>query len=211
MASPTLRPSATFPPAVIDQIQAMAAEGRYEIRGWGAKRALPTFDDLTFLTASASRYPLEGYRERCDTRTVLGTRYASRPIELAIPITIAGMSFGSLSANAKEALGRAATAVGTSTTTGDGGMTREERKASALLVYQCLPSRYGFNPADLLEADAIEVVIGQGAKPGGNVRIDATRSLTFWPSSIPPPPGLAPWPITTSMASASSRSAGLKP
>ncbi|MDQ3147540.1 MAG: FMN-binding glutamate synthase family protein, partial [Actinomycetota bacterium] len=167
MIPPNLRPSATFPPAVIDQIQAMAREGRYEIRGWGAKRALPTFDDLTFLTASASRYPLEGYRERCDTRTVLGTRYASRPIELAIPITIAGMSFGSLSANAKEALGRAATAVGTSTTTGDGGMTREERKASALLVYQCLPSRYGFNPADLLEADAIEVVIGQGAKPGG--------------------------------------------
>ena len=92
---------------------------------------LPTFDDLVFLTASLSRYPLEGYRERCDTTTVLGSRVASRPIELAIPITIAGMSFGSLSANAKESLGRAATAVGTSTTTGDGGMTPEERNASA--------------------------------------------------------------------------------
>ncbi len=161
------RPSHTFPPSVIDQVHTMAEEGRYEIRGWGAKRVLPTFDDLVLVTASASRYPLEGYRERCETKTVLGGRYASKPLELAIPITIAGMSFGSLSAHAKEALGRAATAVGTSTTTGDGGMTPEERESSKTLVYQCLPSRYGFNPADLHKADAIEVVIGQGAKPGG--------------------------------------------
>jgi glutamate synthase domain-containing protein 2 len=67
----------------------------------------------------------------------------------------------------KEALGRAASSVGTSTTTGDGGMTDEERRSSKYLVYQCLPSRYGFNPDDLRRADAIEVVIGQGAKPGG--------------------------------------------
>ena len=152
--------SYTFPPEVIGQIHEMADVGRYEIRGWGAKRSLPTFDDLVFLTASLSRYPLEGYRERCDTTTVLGSRVASKPIELAIPITIAGMSFGSLSANAKESLGRAATAVGTSTTTGDGGMTSEERNAPRLLVYQCLPSRYGFNLDDLRQCDAIEVVIG---------------------------------------------------
>jgi methylamine---glutamate N-methyltransferase subunit C len=166
-ASPAIRTSHTFSPDVIRDIQQMAAEGRYEIRGWGAKRAVPSFDDLVFLTASASRYPLEGYREQCDTTTVLGSRHASKPLELDIPITIAGMSFGALSANAKEALGRAASAVGTSTTTGDGGMTPEERKASKTLVYQCLPSRYGFNPADVRAADAIEVVIGQGAKPGG--------------------------------------------
>ena len=77
------------------------------------------------------------------------------------------MSFGALGANAKEALGQAATAMGTSTTTGDGGMTDEERRASKLLVYQVLPSRYGLNPDDLRRADAIEVVVGQGAKPGG--------------------------------------------
>src|SRR5579859_1326858 len=159
--------SYSFPPEVIGQVHEMAEVGRYEIRGWGAKRRMPTFDDLVFLTASLSRYPLEGYRERCDTTTVLGTRFASRPLELAIPITIAGMSFGALSATAKEALGRAASAVGTSTTTGDGGMTPEERKASSLLVYQVLPSRYGFDPADLRQADAVEIVVGQGAKPGG--------------------------------------------
>src|SRR5256886_12659920 len=156
--------SYSFPPEVIGQIHEMAEVGRYEIRGWGAKRRMPTFDDLVVLTASLSRYPLAGYRERCDTTTALGTRRASRPLELAIPITIAGMSFGALSAHAKEALGRAASAVGTSTTTGDGGMTPEERRASRLLVYQCLPSRYGFNLADLKAAETVQVFI----VPGGN-------------------------------------------
>jgi glutamate synthase domain-containing protein 2 len=163
----SLEASAGYDRKTIDYIQNAAAHGLYEIRGLGAKRALPHFDDLLFLGASLSRYPLEGYRERCVTKTILGTRYASKPVELDIPITIAGMSFGALSANVKESLGRAATAVGTSTTTGDGGMTNEERESSKILVYQCLPSRYGFNPDDLRRADAIEVVIGQGAKPGG--------------------------------------------
>jgi methylamine---glutamate N-methyltransferase subunit C len=164
---PSQQPNRSFPPDVIARIHSMADSGQYPIRGLGARRSLPSFDDLAFLTASVSRYPLEGYRERCETATVLGTRYARQPILLDIPITIAGMSFGALSASAKEALGRAATAVGTSTTTGDGGMTPEERKASARLVYQVLPSRYGFDPADLRQADAVEIVVGQGAKPGG--------------------------------------------
>jgi len=76
--------------------------------------------------------------------------------------------------------------VGTATTTGDGGMTEEERSHSKTLVYQVLPSRYGLNPDDLRRADAIEVVVGQGAKPGGggmllghkiSDRVAAMRSL----------------------------------
>ena len=159
--------SATFSRPVIREIQRAATEGIYDIRGFGAKRAVPNFDDLLFLGASMSRYPLEGYREKCDTSVTLGTRHAKNPITISTPITIAGMSFGSLSAQAKEALGRGASEVGTSTTTGDGGMTPEERGHSKLLVYQYLPSRYGMNPDDLRKADAIEVVVGQGAKPGG--------------------------------------------
>ena len=162
-----LRESATFDRAVIAAIQRAAETGVYDIRGWGAKRAVPHFDDLLFLGASLSRYPLEGYRERCGTDVVLGDRHALAPLHLDIPVTIAGMSFGSLSAQAKEALGRGASEAGTSTTTGDGGMTPEERGHSTTLVYQYLPSRYGMNPDDLRAADAIEVVLGQGAKPGG--------------------------------------------
>jgi glutamate synthase domain-containing protein 2 len=164
---PGLRESATFDRDVIHEIQRAAETGIYDIRGWGAKRPLPHFDDLLFLGASMSRYPLEGYREKCGTDVTLGDRHATRPLHLDIPITIAGMSFGALSGQAKEALGRAAGEVGTSTTTGDGGMTREERDQSKYLVYQYLPSRYGMNPDDLRKADAIEIVLGQGAKPGG--------------------------------------------
>jgi len=160
-------PSATFTNAVNAEIRRAAATGIYDIRGGGTKRRLPHFDDLSFLGASISRYPLEGYRERCGTDVTLGTRHAQNPIMLDIPITIAGMSFGALSGAAKEALGRGATLAGTSTTTGDGGMTPEEREHSKLLVYQYLPSRYGMNPDDLRRADAIEIVVGQGAKPGG--------------------------------------------
>lgn len=163
----TPRFSATFDPFTVSQIQRAAATGIYDIRGGGTKRKLPHFDDLLFLGASMSRYPLEGYRERCGTEVVLGTRFAKKPIHLKTPVTIAGMSFGALSAQAKEALGRGASAVGTSTTTGDGGMTPEERGHSSTLVYQYLPSRYGMNPDDLRKADAIEIVVGQGAKPGG--------------------------------------------
>lgn len=162
-----LSTSSTFSPQVIQAIQQRAELGRYMIRGFGAFRNVPRLDDLVFLTASMTRLPLEGYRERCDTKTVLGSRYAKRPMELDIPITVAGMSFGALSHHAKVALGQAATWLGTSTTTGDGGMLPAEREASAKLVYQCLPSRYGFNPKDLQQADAIEIVVGQGAKPGG--------------------------------------------
>src|SRR5579862_1601422 len=161
------RKSATFDDYALSEIRRAAATGIYDIRGAGAKRKLPHFDDILFLGASMSRYPLEGYRERCGTNVILGERFAKKPIELKIPITIAGMSFGALSAPAKEALGRGASKVGTSTTTGDGGMTAEERRHSSLLVYQYLPSRYGMNPDDLRRADAIEVVVGQGAKPGG--------------------------------------------
>ena len=180
------RDSATFDAATLAEIRRAASTGIYDIRGYGAKRALPHFDDLLFLGASISRYPLEGYRERCGTDVVLGSRHAKKPVELRIPVTIAGMSFGSLSAQAKEALGRGATIAGTSTTTGDGGMTAEERQHSRTLVYQYLPSRYGMNPDHLRAADAIEIVVGQGAKPGGggmllgqkvNERVAAMRTL----------------------------------
>ena len=103
------RQSATFTHEVNAEIRRAAATGIYDIRGGGAKRRVPHFDDLLFLGASISRYPLEGYRETCDTNVTLGTRFAQKPIELDIPITIAGMSFGALSGPAKEALGRGAT------------------------------------------------------------------------------------------------------
>ncbi|MBM3525820.1 MAG: FMN-binding glutamate synthase family protein, partial [Alphaproteobacteria bacterium] len=150
-----LRPSYTYSHETIAEIQRAAKEGIYSIRGAGAKRRLPTFDDLVFLGASISRYPLEGYREKCATDVTLGTRFAKKPVHLKIPVTIAGMSFGALGVNAKRALGTAASQMGTSTTTGDGGMVEEERQASKILVYQILPSRYGVSLDHLRRCDAV--------------------------------------------------------
>lgn len=163
-----LRSSRVWDDTAIDDIQAKAELGRYRIRGFSQlrERPLPNLDDLTFLPCTLTRIPLEGYREKCSTQTVLGTRFATRPIVNDIPVMITGMSFGALSYNAKVALGRGATAAGTSTTTGDGGMLKAERENSKTLIYEVLPSRYGFSVHDLLAADAIELTIGQGAKPG---------------------------------------------
>jgi len=160
--------SGTFDAGVIEDIQIKAELARYRIRGFGILRARTwaTFDDLTFVPATLTRIPLEGYREKCASKTVLGTRFAARPLELEIPLMVTGMSFGAISRNAKAALARGARMAGTSTTTGDGGMLDVERAESKRLVYEVLPSRYGIDIGHLRQADAIELTIGQGAKPG---------------------------------------------
>src|SRR5438128_11047137 len=178
----TLQPSGTFQPNIIEDIQAKAEAGLYGIRGYGTlrPRRWATFDDLTFLPCSLTRIPLEGYREKCSTKTALGTRFARKPIVLDIPVMITGMSWGALSYNAKVALARGASAVGSSNTTGDGGMLKAERENSKTLVYEVLPSRYGINVHDLRRADAIELTIGQGAKPGtGGLLLGSKVSATI--------------------------------
>ena len=163
-----LQKSGIFSSRVIEDIQTKAESGIYRIRGYGTlrERRWATFDDLTFLPCSLTRIPLEGYRERCETKTVLGTRFAEKPIELDIPIMITGMSWGALSYNAKVALAKGASEAGSSNTTGDGGMLAAEREHSRVLIYEVLPSRYGINVHHMRISDGIELTIGQGAKPG---------------------------------------------
>ncbi len=158
--------SQLWPPWVLEDIHAKAELGRYRIRGFSTFQKVTHFDDLTFLSTGLTRFPLEGYKERCNTRTVIGGLRAEKPLILETPIYISGMSYGALSANAKTALGKGAAMVGTASCTGDGGMLQSERDASDKLIYQVLPSRYGFNPHHLVQAQAVEIVVGQGAKPG---------------------------------------------
>ena len=161
--------SVSWTPETISDVHALSRLGRYQIRGFNTfNDRMPTLDDLVFVPATMTRLPLEGYRESCDTRTVLGNRpgLVECPIELDIPIYIASMSFGALSASAKAALGYGASKVGTMTCTGEGGMLEAEREASTRLVYQMTPSRYMLDLDHLRRADGIEIVVGQGAKPG---------------------------------------------
>ncbi|MEM7060943.1 MAG: FMN-binding glutamate synthase family protein [Pseudomonadota bacterium] len=161
--------STRWTPEAIAEVHALAQLGRYQVRGYNTfNKSMPTFDDLTFVPATMTRLPLEGYRESCDTTTVLGggRGLVEQPVELKIPLYIASMSFGALSASAKMALGYGASKVGTMTCTGEGGMLEEEREASELLLYQFTPARYGLDLEHVRKADAVEIAVGQGAKPG---------------------------------------------
>ena len=170
-AAPTAK-TFHFPPGsvwnarVVEDITTKTGIGRYRVRGYGAFRELPTFDDLAFTFDPELIGTLRDVRSRCNLKTVLGGKFGGTPLTLSMPIMIAPMSYGALSKNCKIALARASAIVGTATNTGEGGMMPEERAAAAQMIYQCLPGRYGFSPHDMLRADGIELYISQGAKPG---------------------------------------------
>ena len=70
-----------FPPEVIDDIHIKSELGRYRMRGFSLFKKIPSWDDLTFLPGTLTRFVIEGYREKCLTKTVIGPR-AKRPLEL---------------------------------------------------------------------------------------------------------------------------------
>ncbi|MDA9162618.1 FMN-binding glutamate synthase family protein [Alphaproteobacteria bacterium] len=154
-----------FTPEVMDDIHIKAQLGRYRMRGMALMKKIPHWDDLVFLPGTLTRFVIEGYREKCLTETIIGPR-AKNPIKLDIPVYITSMSFGALSYEAKTALARGSAMAGSATCSGEGGMIPDERRYSNKWYYQCIQSRYGFNPHHAQLADAIEVFIGQGQKVG---------------------------------------------
>src|SRR5258706_3900350 len=155
-----------FTPDVINDIPVKPELGRYRMRGFSMFKPIPHWDQLMFMPGTLTRFVIEGYREKCETKTILGARFAKKPIELDIPVYITGMSFGALSIEAKMALAKGASMAGSATCSGEGGMIPPERDLSTKWYYQCIQSRYGFNPHHLMLADACEFFIGQGCKVG---------------------------------------------
>lgn len=151
---------------VVEDITTKAQIGRYRVRGYGAFRELPTFDDLAFNFDPEVLSNLRNVRSRCNLKTTIGGKFGGKPLSLSMPVMIAPMSYGALSKNCKMALARASARVGIATNTGEGGMMPAERSEANQIIYQCLSGRYGFNPHDMLRADGIELYISQGAKPG---------------------------------------------
>jgi glutamate synthase domain-containing protein 2 len=156
----------TWNAAVIDRIRLKAASGHHLVRGTGARRRFPHFDDLVILCAQTSRPPIDHYREPCDTQTILGTRYAESPLKLNAPILVGALSFGAISREAKIAIATAASNIGIAVNTGEGGMLPEERERASHLIAQYASGRFGISARSLQSADAIEIKIGQGAKSG---------------------------------------------
>jgi glutamate synthase domain-containing protein 2/formylmethanofuran dehydrogenase subunit C len=151
---------------VQEDIRAKASIGRYRIRGYGAAKALPHLNDIA-LRIDPSRIgtgpdPLK----TVNLRTQIGARHGAEPLDLSMPVMIAPMSFGALSRSMKMALAIASRLSDTVENTGEGGMLPQERAEAKQLIYQCLSGRLGWNIQDMQKADAIEIYISQGAKPG---------------------------------------------
>ena len=153
-------------PETIAEVKYKAETGKHRIRGCGTPRKFPDFDDLLVLPSQLTRMSIDTYREDCKTQTVLGARFAKKPLVIETPIMISGMSYGALSKEAKTALAKATDIVGTSINNGEGGLLPEERENSYKQVVQILPSRMAFSLRSIEVADALEIIVGIGAKPG---------------------------------------------
>ena len=151
--------SYTYTPGIVDDIHYKSAIGRPRIRGYGALGTRMGFTDLTFLPANLSRLVIDSYREPCYTDVQLGRRFAKRPLEISIPIMVAGMGYGSISKPARMAIAKATGAVKTAYSTGEGGMIPGEREIAHKIIYQIGPGHLGVNIQDLKKADAIELLL----------------------------------------------------
>lgn len=127
-------------------------------------RRYASLDDVVFVPAQLARFPLLD-EEPVDTSVRLGTR-AARPLLLDIPLVVSHMSFGALSREAKVALATGAAAAGTAICSGEGGMHPDERAAAGRYVLEMASGYFGWTEAAIARADAVEIKVGQGAKPG---------------------------------------------
>ncbi|MCR6629853.1 MAG: glutamate synthase-related protein [Magnetospirillum sp.] len=151
---------------VAEDIHAKALIGRYRIRGYGASKAVPHFSDIA-IKVDPSRIGAGGNPVKAvKLAMTLGERHGAKPLSLSMPVLIAPMSYGALSKSTKVALARASRLSGIVENTGEGGMLPEQRQEASQLIYQCLSGRLGWNIHDMLKADALEIYISQGAKPG---------------------------------------------
>ena len=140
--------------------------GRYRIRGYGASRPLPHFSDIAFRQDLSAAGTEPGVLDKVELRAKVGDRYGATPLELSMPVMIAPMSYGALSKSTKTALATASRLSGISENTGEGGLMDEQREEAEQLIMQCLGGRLGWNIHDMLRANALEIYISQGAKPG---------------------------------------------
>ena len=142
--------------------------------GRGNKFGKISFEELVFLPAQLSKRPVDYYREKISSRTIIG-KLSKKPVEIETPIIIGAMSFGALSREAKIALAKASKMAGTVANTGEGGMLPEEREFAKFLTVQYSTGRFGITEEILKKADAIEIKIGQGAKPGSGGFLPAAK------------------------------------
>lgn len=140
-------------------IHSMAVNGTSAIDAMGIRSPKPSWDDILLLGAQLDPLPLDEHA------AVIGKR-AKQPLVLSMPVFISHMSFGALSREAKIALAKGSAQLQTAMCSGEGGILTEERAAAHKYIFEYVPNRYGDTDENLRAADAIEIKIGQGTKPG---------------------------------------------
>ena len=146
------------------EIHEMAVSGKSIIEAMGTKMSMPSWDDILILGAQLNPPPLMEHDE-VDTMTVIG-KHAKKPMVLQNPVYVSHMSFGALSKETKIALAKGSAMAGSAMCSGEGGILPEEMAAADKYIFEYVPNRYSVTPENLQNADAIEIKIGQGTKPG---------------------------------------------
>lgn len=148
----------------MDEIHEMAVKGQSIIAAMGTQMPMPGWDDILFLGAQLNPMPLDEHAP-VKTETIIG-KHARKPMVLEHPVYISHMSFGALSKETKIALAKGSAAVHTAMCSGEGGILPEERDAAYRYIFEYVPNLYSVTEENLKKADAIEIKIGQGTKPG---------------------------------------------
>ncbi len=153
-------PSARF----MEEIHRMATTGKSLSGAMGTLMPMPGWDELLLLGAQLNPAPMDD-NAPVETRTVIG-KHAKQPMVIESPVYISHMSFGALSREAKIALSKGAAMAKTAMCSGEGGILPEERAAAYKYIFEYIPNKYSATDENLRAADAIEIKIGQGTKPG---------------------------------------------
>ncbi len=146
------------------RMQELALTGKSEITPMRTQKSVPNFDAILFKGGQLFRMPLNE-DEPVSLKTVIG-KTAKHPLEIDLPFYVSHMSFGALSREAKIALARGTKLVGTLMCSGEGGMLPEERQEADKYIYELGTAMFSHKDDVIKQADAIEIKIGQAAKPG---------------------------------------------
>lgn len=145
-------------------IQEMAITGRSVLEPMRTAKPVPSWDEILICGAQLATLPLNE-TESVSARTVIGPG-AAVPMTIETPVYVSHMSFGALSREAKIALARGSAAAGTAMCSGEGGVLPESLAAAHRYIFEYVPNRYSVTNEILRAVDAVEIKIGQSAKPG---------------------------------------------
>ena len=145
-------------------IQEIARSSRTMDEPMRTKEPVISWDEILIKGAQLAKIPLN-HDELVNTKTVIGPK-AVKPLVIETPIYISHMSFGALSKEAKTALAKGSAAIKTLICSGEGGILPEEFDAAYRYIFEYVPNQYSVTEENLKKVDAIEIKIGQSAKPG---------------------------------------------